>query len=114
VPRKPKPEAPPKCFYCDEPSSLLCDWPLGIPDDNKVEMITCDRPLCTKHARRTASGIICGRGRGHTCERLSIDYCLVHGEGQPSGVLIRPRKELIATRKAGLDRTKRGLFEGQA
>ena len=76
----------PRCTYCDAPSTLLCDFTLGMPDpvydhvSNLRAPHTCDLPICREHAEHRGnmhirfSETIKGR-RGYFD---TIDYCMEH------------------------------------
>lgn len=85
-----RPPKPPKCFYCDEPSTLLCDFKLGwaigelVRDrsgtpwnaiDASKPPYTCDMPLCRVHAEyRGWLHVKAGRNSQFD----SYDYCPEH------------------------------------
>lgn len=50
-----------RCAVCGRPAPYLCDYPVTIQlGDGAVGRTTCDKPLCSEHAR--------GRGGGkHWC-----------------------------------------------
>lgn len=78
------------CFYCGQPSTLLCDfqlgWPIGgysrAPDGSEYPVralqapYTCDMPLCRNHAEL--------RGTVHIKAKKPLggfdtyDYCMEH------------------------------------
>jgi len=39
------PRKAPKCAFCNQPSTKLCDYPL-------TKGRTCDTPMCDEHAKR--------------------------------------------------------------
>jgi hypothetical protein len=41
---------PPKCKWCEKPSTKLCDYP--VTQDR-----TCDAPMCNEHAKSQAANI---------------------------------------------------------
>ncbi|MEB2478187.1 hypothetical protein QMM96_22415 [Citrobacter freundii] len=73
------------CLFCGAPATLLCDGHLGYPDATAKEQhrafkgldlfrpYTCDAPMCEACAQRSASYIVCRRGKG--CIPDTVDYC---------------------------------------
>jgi hypothetical protein len=41
---------PPKCQWCDKPSTKLCDYPIE-------KGRTCDAPMCEEHAKRQGPNV---------------------------------------------------------
>lgn len=53
-----------KCFYCEKPSSWLCDLPIGLPVGlDPSEQGVCDRPICSDHRLQRGA---------------NIDWCAIH------------------------------------
>lgn len=86
------PQQQQKCFYCNKPSTLLCDFILGKPFGGYgigghpvakiAPMHTCDMPLCRDHAEyRGWIHIKASKGGGFD----SYDYCLEHRGVQDHG-----------------------------
>jgi hypothetical protein len=81
------PEAP-KCAYCDQPATTLCDYQLRpMPPDWRKNpgfgLFTCDKPMCDAHAVQVGTMIVCTRGGRHgdgCCQRMTIDHCPEHAK----------------------------------
>jgi hypothetical protein len=78
-----------RCFYCDSPATLLCDFHLGFPFGGYVigpkgkyavttiekPIYTCDIPLCREHAEYRG-WLHINAGRNSRFD--SYDYCPEH------------------------------------
>jgi len=111
------------CFYCGEPSDLLCDGILGFLKKTKFEggkvreaidtsdlsksIFTCDRPLCRNCVKESYPIIFCGK-KGHVDTRDLCAGCVDEdfrvGPGSREG-----RQELF-TLADGRALQKRRLF----
>jgi hypothetical protein len=54
---------PPKCRWCDKPSTKLCDFPLNIGQLQLIAPKTCDAPMCDEHAHAVG---------------VNLDHCPLH------------------------------------
>ncbi|MFM0226130.1 hypothetical protein [Paraburkholderia dipogonis] len=66
---------PPKCFYCSNPSTLLCDYVFGWTECGD-RLHTCDMPTCRDHAEYR--GWIHIKGPPGVGGFDSRDYCPEH------------------------------------
>ena len=101
-----------RCFYCDRPATLLCDFVLGLPTDGYerspdgtvylvakiAPMHTCDMPLCRDHAQH--------RGNIHIKARKpiggfdTIDHCPEHRDVPDTGARVIRDEEVEQVRRA--------------
>lgn len=107
----------PSCCYCDEPATLLCDGLLGrikadrpfkapgapnvIDTDRDDWRVTCDRPLCRRHARKVGVKHWCGPDG---CAVDTVDLCREctepHGGplvSEEAALALRRRRAMRAT-----------------
>lgn len=112
------PKQQPRCCYCNEPATLLCDFTLGRPvfdrgaDGKPKPFHTCDLPVCRAHAEH--------RGTMHVRLSQSVngrrgffdttDHCLEHA-GQQSPV---PAPKIVDGEAERLRRVVRERAERRA
>lgn len=100
-----------KCAFCDQPSTLLCDFVLGWTDfewhggrddkprrvvTNRSEMLTCDAPLCG--GCRTQIGQIFLPGEMDTRDRCPLHPPAGEPRHRPPVELTKPEAEAIRLR----------------
>jgi hypothetical protein len=45
-----------KCSVCGRHARYLCDFPVTVDIEGQPCRTTCDKPLCSEHARRRSGG----------------------------------------------------------
>jgi hypothetical protein len=99
------------CFFCGEPSTLLCDAVLGYPIGGEgigpkgkpYPVTTMEAMLATPHTCDAPMCRACGKQVGHICGKThdSIDHCPLHaGQEREPGDRLMTAEQIARTRRA--------------
>jgi hypothetical protein len=122
------PQQQPRCTYCNEPSTLLCDFKLGwafgervrekdgtswLPADTSKPPYTCDVPMCRKHAEQRGGMHVrfSQRVNGRRGFFDTIDHCLEHAGQSDVGAQRILEAEAERLRRVVRERAQRRALE---